>query len=181
MQSRETCTGYPRNCDVGKLSMDPNLIPTLRKGLFRKSCRNTFHHQVQNFWRGTGCASNIFDHHQWNMLTKRNVNRQWRADLQKPSLTAVQAQSSMHISHPLRCLVIPEIICSMYARCGMKLALWIASFAILASTRGQGSSQIGTDVHVANNAVTSLAGVIPDSQVIKDRFESIGGDDTFAF
>ncbi len=120
-------------------------------------------------------------HHQWNMLTKRNVNRQWRADLQKPSLTAVQAQSSMHISHPLRCLVIPGNHLLDVRSMWNEVSPLDCFIRYLGFNEGQGSSQIGTDVHVANNAVTSLAGVIPDSQVIKDRFESIGGDDTFAF
>ena len=36
-------------------------------------------------------------------------------------------------------------------------------------------------MHVANNAVTSLEGVIPDSRVVKDRFESIAGIDSQAY
>lgn len=43
----------------------------------------------------------------------------------------------------------------------------------LGFNEGHGSGDEGTEVHVANNSVTSLGGVVPDSQVLRDRFESI--------
>ena len=46
----------------------------------------------------------------------------------------------------------------------------------LGFNEGQSSEDVGTDVHVANNAVTSLEGVVSDSQVVKDRFEAIAGN-----
>jgi hypothetical protein len=46
---------------------------------------------------------------------------------------------------------------------------------------GQGSNELGTDVYVANNAMTSRPGVLPDSQVVRDRFEAIAGKGSFAF
>ena len=111
--------------------------------------------------------------HQWNELTKRNVNGKWRANLQKPSETLGQTQSMMHVENPLRCLVIP----------GNHLldvrSMWTAINPLdcfiryLGFNEGHGSGEVGTDVHVANNAVTSLEGVLPNSQVVKDRFESI--------
>jgi hypothetical protein len=113
--------------------------------------------------------------YQWNELTTRNVNDSWRSDLQKPSATGAQ-HSRMHVTQPLRCLTIP----------GNHLldirSLWGALQALdcfiryLGFNEGQGSAEIGTDVYVANNAATSLAGVLPDSQVVKDRFESIAGN-----
>jgi hypothetical protein len=51
----------------------------------------------------------------------------------------------------------------------------------LGFNEGHGSGEVGTDVHVANNAVTSLDGVLPNSQVVKDRFESIAGASSPAY
>jgi hypothetical protein len=51
----------------------------------------------------------------------------------------------------------------------------------LGFNEGHGSDEIGTKVHVANNAVTSLPGVVPDSHVLKDRFEAITGTNSVAY
>jgi len=51
----------------------------------------------------------------------------------------------------------------------------------LGFNQGHGSEDEGTDVHVANNSVTSLAGVVPDSQVLRDRFESIAAPTSQAY
>jgi hypothetical protein len=51
----------------------------------------------------------------------------------------------------------------------------------LGFNEGHGSGEVGTDVYVANNAVTSLAGILPDSQVLKDRFEAIAGASSPAY
>lgn len=114
--------------------------------------------------------------HQWNVLTKRNINDAWRADLQKPSSTAGQGRSTMLVRKPLSCLVIPGNhlldVRSMWTEIG-PLDCFIR---YLGFNEGQGSEEVGTDVHVANNAVTSLAGVVSDSQVMKDRFEAIVGN-----
>jgi hypothetical protein len=119
--------------------------------------------------------------HQWNELTKRNINGKWRSDLQKPSDTAGQAHSTMHVTHPLRCLVIPGNhlldVRSMWTEIN-QLDCFIR---YLGFNEGHGSSEVGTDVHVANNAVTSLAGVVRDSQVLKDRFEAIAGASSPAY
>lgn len=119
--------------------------------------------------------------HQWNELARRNVNDSWRAELQRPSAIDATAQSLMHVSRPLRCLVIP----------GDDLldvrALWNEISALdcfihyLGFNEGHGSSEIGTDVYVANNAVTSLAGVLPSSQVLRDRFEAIAAPTSVAY
>lgn len=113
--------------------------------------------------------------HQWNELTKRNVNGKWRADLQKPSDATGHPHSTMLVTHPLRCLVIPGNhlldVRSMWA----EVSPLDCFIRYLGFNEGHGSSEVGTEVHVANNAVTSLAGVLPDSQVLKDRFEAIAG------
>ena len=112
--------------------------------------------------------------HQWNELARRNIKDVWRADLQKPSDAASQGQSTLFVK-PLCCLVIPGDhlldVRSMWAEiepldCYMRY---------LGFNEGQGSQQVGTDVHVANNAVTSIRGVVSDSHVIRDKFEAIVG------
>jgi hypothetical protein len=119
--------------------------------------------------------------HQWNELTKRNVNGKWRSDLQKPSDTSGQAHSTMLVTHPLRCLVIPGNhlldMRSMWA----EISPLDCFIRYLGFNEGHGSSEVGTDVYVANNAVTSLAGVLSDSQVLKDRFEAIAGTNSPAY
>lgn len=119
--------------------------------------------------------------HQWNKLTKQTLERNWRGDLQKPSDTAGQSHSTMLVTRPLRCLVIPGNhlldVRSMWTEIG-QLDCFIQ---YLGFNEGHGSSEVGTDVHVANNAVTSLTGVLHNSQVLKDRFEAIAGANSPAY
>lgn len=119
--------------------------------------------------------------HQWNELAKRNINDSWRPDLQKRSAMPAQSGSSMHVLRPLRCLVIPgDDLLDMRA-------LWNDISPLdcfihyLGFNEGHGSSEVGTDVHVANNGVTSLPGVLPDSQVLRDRFEAIASTSSPAY
>ena len=114
--------------------------------------------------------------HQWNELTKRNVKDSWRSELQKPSSTAGQRQSTMLVTNPLRCLVIPGNHLLDVRSLWNEISPLDCFIRYLGFNEGQGSEEVGTDVHVANNAVTSLEGVISDSQVIKDRFEAIAGN-----
>ncbi len=109
--------------------------------------------------------------HQWNELTKRNVSGKWRAELQKPSGLAGQTQSTMHVANPLRCLVIPGNHLLDVRSMWTEISPLDCFIRYLGFNEGHGSGEVGTDVHVANNAVTSLDGVLPDSQVVKDRFE----------
>ncbi len=119
--------------------------------------------------------------HQWNELTRRNVKGSWRADLQEPSGMASQANSAMHVSHPLRCLVIPGNHLLDLRSMWTEISPLDCFIRYLGFNHGQGSGEVGTEVHVANNGVTSLAGVIPDSLVLKDRFEAITGSDSLAY
>ena len=111
--------------------------------------------------------------HQWNALTKRRVEGKWRSDLQRPSTCGAEFHSSMHVARPLRCLVIPGDhlldMRSMWA----EISPSDCFIRYLGFNEGHGSADEGTEVHVANNSVTSLGGVVPDSQVLRDRFESI--------
>ena len=119
--------------------------------------------------------------HQWNALTKRKVEGKWRSDLQRPSTCAEQFHSSMHAARPLRCLVIPGDhlldVRSMWAEiCPLDCYIRYLGF-----NEGHGSDEAGTSVYVANNALTSLVGVVPDSQVLRDRFETIASPKSQAY
>ncbi len=119
--------------------------------------------------------------HQWNELTRRNVIGKWRANLQRPSDTAGQAHSTMLVTHPLRFLVIPGNHLLDVRSMWSEISPLDCFVRYLGFNEGHGSSEVGTDVHVANNAVTSLTGVLPDSQVLKDRFEAIAGANSPAY
>ena len=119
--------------------------------------------------------------HQWNELAKRNVNDSWRPDLQKLSATAGQAQSAMHVSLPARCLVIPGDDLLDIRSLWSEISPLDCFIHYLGFNERHGSDELGTKVHVANNAVTSLPGVLPDSQVLKDRFEAISGANSIAY
>ena len=119
--------------------------------------------------------------HQWNELAKRHVKGNWRADLQKPSESGEQTSSTLHVMKPLRCLVIPGNHLLDLRSMWTEINPLDCYIRYLGFNEGHGSGDVDTDVHVANNAVTSLEGVIPDSRVVKDRFESIAGIDSQAY
>ena len=118
---------------------------------------------------------------QWNELAKRNVNDSWRAELQRPSVINTEAPSSMHISRPLRCLVIPGDDLLDVRALWNEISQLDCFIHYLGFNEGHGSCEVDTDVHVANNAVTSLAGVLPNSQVLRDRFEAIAAPGSPAY
>ena len=112
--------------------------------------------------------------HQWNELIKQLVNADWRSTLQKPSdAVKVPPNSTMHVSEPLRCLVIPGDDLLDIRSLWNVISPLDCYIRYLGFNEVQGSQDEGTRVFVANNAVTSLPGVISDSQVLRDRFESI--------
>jgi hypothetical protein len=111
--------------------------------------------------------------HQWNALTKRRVEGKWRSDLQRPSTCGAEFHSSMHVARPLRCLVIPGDHLLDLRSLWTEISPLDCFIRYLGFNEGHGSGDEGTEVHVANNSVTSLSGVVPDSQVLRDRFESI--------
>lgn len=119
--------------------------------------------------------------HQWNELARRNVNGRWRSDLQKPSTTGSQGQSTMLVTHPLRCLVIPGDDLLDVRSLWAEISPLDCFIRYLGFNEGHGSNEQGTRVYVANNAVTSLAGIVSDSQVLKDRFEAIAGTNSPAY
>ena len=119
--------------------------------------------------------------HQWNKLTKQTLERNWRSDLQKPSDSAGQSHSTMLVTRPLRCLVIPGNHLLDVRSMWTEISPLDCFIQYLGFNEGHGSGEVGTDVHVANNAVTSLAGVLHNSQVLKDRFEAIAGSNSPAY
>ena len=115
--------------------------------------------------------------HQWNELIKQSIKDDWRSTLQKPSQSSTATSgSTMHISDPLRCFVIPGDDLLDIRSLWNEVSPLDCYIRYLGFNEGHGSDEKDTRVFVANNAVTSLAGVIPDSQVLRDRFESIARD-----
>jgi len=117
--------------------------------------------------------------HQWNELVKQLVNNDWRDTLGRPSKAAAQpAGSAMHVSEPLRCLVIPGDDLLDIRSLWNEINPLDCYIRYLGFNERQGSDEEGTRVFVANNTVTSMAGVVPDSQVLGDQFESIAKQTT---
>ncbi len=123
---------------------------------------------------------------QWNELIVRMVERYLKLDLQhehgdwsveEDESDAVERASevpeSIRFDRPLRCLVIPGDDLLDLRSLWNDLRSHRCYIRYLGFNQAQGSGQPGTRVHVANNEVTSLEGVLPDSLVLQDRFQSI--------
>ncbi len=119
--------------------------------------------------------------HQWNELAKRNVNGRWRSELQKPSAAATRSHSTMLVTQPLRCLVIPGDDLLDIRSLWNEINPLDCFIRYLGFNEGHGSGEQGTRVYVANNCVTSLDGVVTDSQIVRDRFEAIARADSPAY
>jgi hypothetical protein len=119
--------------------------------------------------------------HQWNELIKRNVKGKWRRELQRPSATAGQTQITMHVVEPLRCLVIPGDDLLDVRSLWNEINPLDCFIRYLGFNQGHGSEEQGTRLHLANNTMTSLDGVLRDSQVLRDRFEAIAGVNSQAY
>jgi hypothetical protein len=117
---------------------------------------------------------------QWNFLAKNCFKNNWRSDLQKYS--ELEPQSSiMHIKNPLRFLTLPgSDLLDIQALWGGLREL-DCCISYLGFNSGEGSKEPDTDVFIANNRVTSLEGVVPNSIVQKDRFETIASEKSQAY
>jgi len=116
---------------------------------------------------------------QWNELVKQMVNDDWRNALDRPSKAAgMTVGSAMHVAEPLQCLVIPGDDLLDVRSLWKEINPLDCYIRYLGFNERQGSDEEGTRVFVANNTVTSMAGVVPDSQVIRDQFESIAKQST---
>jgi hypothetical protein len=129
---------------------------------------------------------------QWNNLTVRMIKRYWAQQLKQEETDwsidennagdqKFKPPAGVQLKRPLQCLVIPgEDLLDVRAlwrdmdglNCGIRY---------LGFNESHGSDHKGTRVHVANNAVTSLPGVMKSSRVVPDRFESIASDTSQAY
>jgi len=128
---------------------------------------------------------------QWNLLTERMVERYWKRELQQPehefSLDDSQASdlpfepnANSFLKRPLKCLVIPgEDLLDLRALY-RDLERLNCSIRYLGFNESGGSKQSDTQVHISNNAVTSLPRVWKDSMVLHDRFEAIAQSESQA-
>ncbi len=128
--------------------------------------------------------------HLWNALTKRRVSDSWVITRETPNETAahtiggeVGASSSapVGLGTPLSCLVIPGDDLLDIRALRRDLGLPACHIRYLGFNESAGSDHVSTQVHVANNAVTSLVGVARDSRVLHDRFQSIAKPGTQAY
>jgi hypothetical protein len=129
---------------------------------------------------------------QWSELAVRMIKRSWQRQLQTEESTwalddqpgsgeRFEPPANLRLERPLSCLVIPgEDLLDMRA-------LWRdvnhlnCFIRYLGFNESQGSELVGTRVHVANNAVTSLPRVASNSRVLQDRFEAIAKENSQAY
>ena len=125
---------------------------------------------------------------QWNEMIMRLAER--HLGFRKASTTPVgesveETPPSDELSagndHPLTCLLIPGDdlldLRSLYSQ----LDPYRRPIKYLGFNEINGSNQQGTRVHIANNEVTSLRGIVPSSQVVRDRFQSISSKQSMAY
>ena len=119
--------------------------------------------------------------YQWNALAKEKIRGDWRHSVRHPATIPTNPEPFSPTIEPVRCLIIPGNhlldMRSMWneigpLRCHLKYLGFNAS---------QGSGDVGTDVHVANNALIAFRGVSRESHVVKDRFESITNTSSMAY
>jgi hypothetical protein len=118
------------------------------------------------------------------------VKGSWRRQLHQPEREwsledqpddELQVPEDVLLQRALSCLMIPgEDLLDVRALWRDVQAL-NCTIRYLGFNEGQGSAEEGTRVHVSNNAVTSLPGIIRDSCVVQDRFEAIASQDSQAY
>jgi hypothetical protein len=128
--------------------------------------------------------------HQWNELAARLVKGSWRRQLQHEerawsldeteSDEALEVPAGVSLDGALRCLVIPGDDLLDLRALWRDMRPWNCFIRYLGFNERQGSDQLGTRVHLANNDVKSLARVGSDSRVLADRFESIAQPQSLA-
>jgi hypothetical protein len=129
---------------------------------------------------------------QWNLLTERMVVRHWKRELQQPehdwSLEDSPAENdkgfepsaNTFLKRPIKCLVIPgEDLLDLRALY-RDLEKLNCTIRYLGFNESGGSKQTGTQVHISNNALTSLPRIWKDSMVVHDRFEALAHEDSQA-
>ena len=127
---------------------------------------------------------------QWNEATSRIVKRFLSSRLQdEPTLWAIdidgpdvpEAPESVILEKSLRCLVIPGDDLLDIRSLWTQIRPLRCYIRYLGFNERHGSSQEGTRIHIANNAVTAMDRVARDSTVLADRFQSVGNHNTLAY
>lgn len=119
--------------------------------------------------------------HQWNYLAVKTLKRRWRSRLSKLSETVSIGKSTMHAGNTLNCLVIPGDHLLDIRSLWNAVSPFDCIIRYLGFNERHGSNETGTAVQISNNAVTSLPGVVPNSQVLRDSFEAIASDKSQAY
>lgn len=127
---------------------------------------------------------------QWNALTARMVKGRWRQQLQQPERgwsfedqpdEEFQVPEDIRLQRTLSCLVIPGEDLLDIRALWRDIKPYRCPIRYLGFNESHSSDQVGTRVHVSNNAVTSLPLVVRDSCVVQDRFEAVAQQDSQAY
>jgi len=128
---------------------------------------------------------------QWNMLIRRMVQHlgqqlareavDWSLDDEGTSSQEPQIPEAIQHDKHLKCLVIPADDLLDLRSLWKEIRDENCFIRYLGFNEGRGSDQEGTRLYVSNNEVTSLSHVLPDSQVLRDRFQSIANQNSPAY
>jgi hypothetical protein len=122
--------------------------------------------------------------HQWNLLTGRMIARHWKRELQQPehdwSLDETPTEdqpfepgANSFLKRPIKCLVIPGDDMLDLRALYRDVDKLNCTIRYLGFNESAGSAQADTQLHISNNALTSLPKVWNDSMVVHDRFEAL--------
>jgi hypothetical protein len=117
--------------------------------------------------------------HQWNLQAERLINRYLSLTTDIEDVDE-NAPDNVQVPSPLRCFMLPGDdlldVRSLWQRVN-KLGCFIKYIGFNSS---QGSKHEGSRVYVATNAVNSLDKVVRSSEVLHDRFQSVGNPKSVA-
>lgn len=117
---------------------------------------------------------------QWNLLVSRSIKRNWR-HLKKLSELPGLDTSTMQARDTLNCLVIPGDHLLDVRSLVNAISPHDRIIRYLGFNKSHGSNDKDTAIHIANNSVTSLPGIVTDSQVVRDSFEAIANTTSQAY
>ena len=127
---------------------------------------------------------------QWGKLTIDTIKRYWKQQLDRPEVSPFLEDSPdeppfeiplhQQFQRPLRCLVIPgdDLLDVRALVRDIEHLNYVVRY--LGFNQSHDSNDVGTRVHIANNAVTSHPSVMRDSRVVGDRFEMIARNNSLA-
>lgn len=117
---------------------------------------------------------------QWNLLVSRSIKRNW-GHLKKLSEIQGLGESTMQAKDTLNCLVIPGDHLLDVRSLVNAISPYDRIIRYLGFNKSHGSNDKDTAIQIANNFVTSLPGIVPDSQVVRDSFEAIANTNSQAY